>query len=102
MLAERFTELDLRLQCIDWAGIAAQLDSAGYAMLPAMLDTDDCAELASLYSRNDIFRSRVVMARHGFGRGEYKYFHYPLPDLVAHLRSHVYPRLVPVANAWHA
>jgi hypothetical protein len=102
MLAERFTDLDLRLQRIDWTDVAAQLAATGYAMLPALLNTDDCAGLASLYPRNDLFRSRVVMARHGFGRGEYKYFAYPLPDLIAHLRSHMYPRLAPIANAWHA
>ena len=70
-------------------------------MLPAALTDDECDAIASLYSRDDGFRSTVVMARHGFGRGEYKYFSYPLPPLVAELRSSLYPPLRQVANQWH-
>jgi hypothetical protein len=77
------------------------LDAYGCAVIPALITPRQCDELASLYPRDEIFRSRVVMERHGFGRGEYKYFAYPLPDLIAQLRTSLYPRLVPVANRWN-
>ena len=70
-------------------------------MIEKLLPPDECRELAALYSRDDRFRSTVTMARHGFGRGEYRYFRYPLPPLIAGLRAALYPRLVPVANRWH-
>jgi hypothetical protein len=84
----------------DWTRIAAELDEQGWAVLPGLLTTDQCTATAALYDREDGFRSRVVMARHGFGKGEYKYFAYPLPPLVARLRSGLYPRLAPIANGW--
>jgi hypothetical protein len=86
----------------DWDGVRASLDACGHAVLPGLLDEAECATLAALYDRPDGFRSRVVMARHGFGSGEYRYFAYPLPDAVATLRATVYPHLVPVANRWNA
>lgn len=84
----------------DWRRIAAELDEQGWAVLPALLDAPSCAATAMLYDWDDGFRSRVVMARHGFGRGEYRYFSYPLPPLVEDLRTRLYPRLAPLANGW--
>ncbi|MBW4052900.1 MAG: 2OG-Fe(II) oxygenase [Proteobacteria bacterium] len=84
----------------DWAAIGAQLDSHGCAVLPGLLAPAACCALADLYAGDNHFRSRVVMSRHGFGRGEYKYFAYPLAPLVADLRSALYPRLAPIANGW--
>jgi uncharacterized protein len=80
--------------------LAAALDRDGYAVLPGLLDADDCRALVSLYDERERFRSRVVMARHGYGSGEYKYFAYPLPPLVDALRRLLYPLLAPVANDW--
>ncbi|MGS1126073.1 2OG-Fe(II) oxygenase [Rhodanobacter sp. UC4437_H4] len=91
-----------RLQACDWAGIGDELDAHGCAMLEALLSPQECAKLASMYADDERFRSRVVMGRHGFGRGEYRYFDYPLPELVAGLRGAVYPRLAPIANRWNA
>ena len=85
----------------DWTQITADLDAFGAAILPGLLTAQQCRSLAALYDR-DLFRSQVIMARHGFGRGEYKYFRYPLPDPIGALRAALYPRLAPVANRWHA
>jgi uncharacterized protein len=93
---------DVRLQAYDWAGIADELDAHGCAMLEALLSPNECMALAGLYADDGRFRSRVVMGRHGFGRGEYRYFDYPLPDVVAELRGAAYPLLVPIANRWNA
>ena len=87
---------------IDWTRVASELDAQGSAVLDRLVSPAECDALAALYPREDVFRSRVVMARHGFGRGEYKYFSYPLPDLVAGLRKALYPRLAPIANRWNA
>ncbi|MBL8136797.1 MAG: 2OG-Fe(II) oxygenase, partial [Acidobacteria bacterium] len=86
----------------DWPAAHAELDQQGWATLPVLLDRETCDEVASWYDTSARFRSRVVMARHGFGQGEYQYFAYPLPPLVATLRDALYPRLVPVARAWNA
>jgi hypothetical protein len=86
---------------MDWARIAADLDQQGSAVVPAVLTPAECRALSAAYAAEEAFRSRVVMARHGFGRGEYKYFRYPLPPVVARLRAEFYPRLAPIANAWH-
>jgi hypothetical protein len=86
----------------DWAAIQSDLDSAGYAVLPGLMTPDQCQEIAGLYPDDGSFRSRVVMARHGFGRGEYRYFRYPLPGLIGALRTRLYPALVPIANGWNA
>ncbi|MFW5875609.1 MAG: 2OG-Fe(II) oxygenase [Myxococcota bacterium] len=91
-----------RLEAFDWPGISEALDAQGWAILPGLLARAECEALASLYGREALFRSRVVMARHAFGLGEYKYFAYPLPELVAALRSGFYPHLVPIANRWTA
>ncbi len=88
------------LDAIDWPGIEAALDEYGCAVIPSLASPSHCRALASLYPDDARFRSRIVMTRHGFGRGEYKYFAYPLPDVVASLREALYPRLAPVANRW--
>ncbi len=84
----------------DWVAVAAELDVQGCAVLPSLLDAAECDTVAGLYDGNG-FRSHVVMARHGFGRGEYRYFAYPLPALVEGLRTALYRRLAPIANQWH-
>jgi hypothetical protein len=91
-----------KISSFDWHTVAAQLDSAGCALLPGLVPPMACRALADLYLDDSRFRGRVVMSRHGFGRGEYKYFTYPLPALVAALRAELYPRLAPIANAWGA
>ena len=89
-----------RIEALDWAEIAAALDQDGTALLPGILEPGECAALAADYANEAMFRSRVVMARHGFGRGEYKYFAAPLPALVAELRTTLYPPLAAVAGRW--
>ncbi|AKT42495.1 2OG-Fe(II) oxygenase [Chondromyces crocatus] len=86
---------------IDWARVTSELDARGSSTLPRLLTSEVCRELATLYDTEGLFRSRVVMSRHGFGRGEYKYFDYPLPAPVAELRTALYPHLVPVADRWN-
>ncbi|MEO8701218.1 MAG: 2OG-Fe(II) oxygenase [Kofleriaceae bacterium] len=81
--------------------IDEDLDAAGHAVLPALLDADTCAQLVAGYADDAAYRNRIVMARHNFGRGEYKYFAYPLPPVVARLRSELYPALAVIANRWH-
>lgn len=93
--------LAARLASIDWAAVAADLDAAGHAVVPALLSPGECADHAALYDREDLFRKQVVMSRHGYGRGEYRYFAYPLPGAVAALRSGLYPALAAVANRWN-
>lgn len=90
-----------RVGTIEWAHLARELDAQGSAVLAGLLSPDECETLIALYSREELFRSRVVMERHGFGRGEYKYFAYPLPAIVADLRALLYPQLVPIANRWN-
>jgi len=93
--------LETRLAALDWDALGAALDARGYATTGPLLDATACAALAALYEADAGFRSTVVMQRHGFGRGEYKYFSYPLPDIVQDLRSAFYPRLAPIANRWN-
>ena len=90
-----------RVEKLDWERVWQDLDAQGGVMIGRLLSPDESQSLAALYPKDDIFRSRVVMARHGFGRGEYKYFRYPLPDLIAGLRTAIYPHLVPIANRWN-
>ena len=90
-----------RVAAIDWPAAAASLDERGYATAPALLGAEECRDLAGHYADDDAFRSRVVMQRHGYGRGEYKYFRYPLPAAVEALRRAIYPHLAPIANRWH-
>jgi hypothetical protein len=89
------------IEMLDWERVSRDLDAQGNALLEGILSREECQALAALYSEDDCFRSRVVMGRHGFGRGEYKYFSYPLPDIVEGLRSALYSRLAPVANRWN-
>jgi hypothetical protein len=90
-----------RLAAADWTQVAASLDERGTALLPNLLSRAECRALAASYSGVTGFRSRVVMAKHGFGRGEYRYFDYPLPGIVAALRETLYTHLAPLANRWH-
>lgn len=90
-----------RVRAADWTAAAAALDVAGWTVLPGLLPAAACDAAVALYSEASLFRSHVQMARHGFGRGEYRYFAYPLPPLVAQLRAALYPRLAPIANRWH-
>jgi uncharacterized protein len=92
--------LPARIAVLDWARITADLDAHGCATTGALLHADECASLREAYDSDALFRSRVVMARHGFGRGEYKYFAYPLPDSVAILRECLYAPLAQIANSW--
>jgi len=95
-------EIEDRVAASDWDGVSSGLDARGNATLERLLFPDECRALAALYAEDQRFRSRVVMASHGYGRGEYKYFAYPLPEIVAHLRTALYPRLAPIANRWNA
>lgn len=89
-----------RVAALDWRLIADRLDGDAYGVIPSLLTPDECRELAALYPADTRFRSRVVMARHSFGKGEYKYFDYPLPRLVANLRTALYAPLAAIANRW--
>ncbi|GAB1581211.1 2OG-Fe(II) oxygenase [Phyllobacterium phragmitis] len=90
-----------RVDSYDWTALASDLDDYGCAVLEKLLTPEECRALAALYPHEEHFRSHIHMARHGFGRGEYRYFRYPLPDLLAGLRTVLYPRLAPVANRWN-
>ena len=89
------------LKTISWTAVSGQLDECGAARIEQILTADECRAIAAFYDDDSRFRSHVVMARHGFGRGEYKYFQYPLPDVIAELRGTLYTRLVPQANRWN-
>ena len=91
----------IRVEAIAWKQISQDLDAEGFAIIRGVLTSDECDNIRDLYEKRDIFRSNVVMERHGFGRGEYRYFSYPLPRLIATLRTTVYPHLVPIANRWN-
>jgi len=92
----------MRIAPLDWQQIRADLDTHGCAAIDRVLSADECSELSMSYTSDDLFRSRIVMSRHGFGSGEYKYFTYPLPALVAALRTALYTPLAEVANRWNA
>jgi hypothetical protein len=94
-------DLEKRLDACDWPAIEADLDAQGHALLAGLLTPADCRGLAALYAHDARFRSRVTMERHGFGRGEYRYFAYPLPTPVDTLRRAAWPRLAPLANRWN-
>jgi hypothetical protein len=102
LLAPGVGPVEERVESLDWARVQRDLDEQGCAITEGLLARRECQELAALYLIEEAFRSRVVMARHGFGRGEYKYFAYPLPGLVATLRTSLYRHLAPIANRWNA
>ena len=89
-----------RVSALDWDRLGADLDARGYAVIEGLTAPKECAALARLYALEHLFRSRVVMARHGYGRGEYQYFSYPLPGTIAALRTALYPHLAAIANRW--
>jgi hypothetical protein len=86
---------------IDWTNVATALDTNGWAILDGLLTAGQCASVAAMYDDDRLFRKRVVMSQHGYGRGEYRYFAYPLPEIVGELRTSIYPRLAPIANRWN-
>jgi hypothetical protein len=90
-----------RSAAVDWRRVARDLDARGSAVLERLLAPEECRSVAALYPLEDSFRSRIVMARHGFGRGEYKYFSYPLPQVINQLRTSLYSHLAPIANRWN-
>ena len=94
--------IEHRLDAVDWPCLAAELDAQGAATIEGLITPAECQALASLYAQDALFRSTVVMARHGFGRGEYRYFGYPLPEPIGALREAFYERLAPLAKRWHA
>ncbi|PFH28707.1 2OG-Fe(II) oxygenase [Burkholderia sp. JKS000303] len=102
-LQPAFESVDLaqRVSALDWTTVDTELDRHGCARVPGLLSAEECTALAALYPRDELYRSRVVMARHGFGRGEYQYFAYPLPAIVDALRTTIYPHLAPIANRWN-
>ncbi len=93
--------LPQHLANLDWPALEQSLDQDGCAIIRNLLPPAQCRLLGDLYADSGLFRSRVIMARHGFGRGEYQYFRYPLPDLIQQLRQALYPMLVPLANRWN-
>ena len=92
---------EARVAAYDWKALTGELDNYGCAVLPKLLSREECRAMAALYADESRFRSHVHMARHGFGKGEYRYFKYPLPDLLGALRTALYPRLARVANGWN-
>lgn len=95
------TAIQARVDGVDWAKIYTDLDAQGWAVVPKLLTHAEADLIAGLYHLEQGFRSHIIMARHGFGRGEYKYFSYPLPPLIQALRTAAYPHLAPIANQWH-
>src|SRR5215211_1415367 len=86
---------------ISWERVSRDLEAEGNAIVERILQPNECDEIRALYQQREKFRSEVVMERHGFGRGEYRYFGYPLPALISDLRTSLYPHLVPIANRWN-
>jgi uncharacterized protein len=96
-----FKTIEARVERIDWPTVSANLDAYGWAGFKDLLTGNECADISGLYAADHTFRSHVIMAQHGFGRGEYKYFSYPLPEMIAGLRTAIYPHLAPIANRWN-
>src|SRR6478735_1748631 len=92
---------EIRVTAYDWQALAGELDTYGCAVLPKLLSAEECRSIAELYPDESHFRSHIHMARHGFGKGEYRYFKYPLPDLLGGIRTALYPHLADVANSWN-
>jgi uncharacterized protein len=99
--ASAVSSAEARVTAYDWDALAGDLDTYGCAVLPKLLSAEECRSIAELYPDESHFRSHIHMARHGFGKGEYRYFKYPLPDLLGGLRTALYPRLAGVANEWN-
>jgi uncharacterized protein len=99
--ASAVSSANARVAAYDWQALAGELDSYGCAVLPKLLRPEECRAIAALYPDESHFRSHIHMARHGFGKGEYRYFKYPLPDLLDVLRTALYPHLADVANGWN-
>ena len=93
--------LEERIDRYDWNAVTAEMNAHGCAVLAKLLTAGECGGLAALYSHDESFRSHIHMARHGFGKGEYKYFKYPLPDLIGEMRTALYPRVAPIADGWN-
>jgi hypothetical protein len=98
--ASAITSAEGRVAAYDWQALASELDNYGCAVVPKLLSPEECRTIAALYPDESHFRSHVIMARHGFGKGEYRYFKYPLPHLLGGLRTALYPHLADVANKW--
>lgn len=92
---------EARIAAYDWKALTGELDGFGCAVLPGLLTSEECNSVASLYTDQSHFRSHIIMARHGFGKGEYRYFKYPLPNLIGSIRTALYPHLANVANGWN-
>jgi uncharacterized protein len=99
--ASAVTSAEARVAAFDWQRLGGELDNYGCAVLPRLLSREECRAIAALYSDENHFRSRIHMARHGFGKGEYRYFKYPLPNLLGELRTELYPYLANVGNEWN-
>ena len=97
----RETTPEARVAAYDWRAVTSELDNYGCAVLPKLLSPEECRTIAALYSEESQFRSHIHMARHGFGKGEYRYFKYPLPAILDGLRTALYPRLTSLANEWN-
>ena len=95
------TTMEERIGKYDWKAVTEEMNAHGCAVLPKVLTAGECKQLAALYAHDQNFRSHIHMARHGFGKGEYKYFKYPLPDPIGALRTALYARVAPIANAWN-
>ncbi|WP_078779646.1 2OG-Fe(II) oxygenase [Elizabethkingia ursingii] len=94
------TTLIQKIKDIDWAEITENMHQNGYAVIPGFLEDEECERLKTDYEKAGLYRKRVIMERHRFGLGEYKYYDYPLPDIIQNIRTHIYPHLAPIANTW--
>jgi hypothetical protein len=101
MTATSVKSISKRIEALPWSAIREQLNTQGFAAIGHLLSPEECSQLTKLYANDVLFRKRVVMQRHGFGQGEYQYFSYPLPAIVAALRQLIYPHLVQLANQWN-
>ncbi len=95
------SDLASRIERLDWQRISAELDESGCATTGPLLTKSEIRELREGYDNDALYRSRVIMQRHGYGEGEYRYYRYPLPGLISEARESLYPKLAPIANAWH-
>jgi uncharacterized protein len=92
--------LEWKIADVDWQTLTIQMNEKGYALVPRFLPDQSCDETISNYNSSDLYRKTITMERHRFGLGEYKYFRYPLPDLIQNIRTEIYPKLAPIANTW--